>query len=239
MEKRAKWKNEADGNLGGCDCKICRNKGVVFSVKDGYIVSYECECMGKRRSILNIEKSGMKELIGRYTFENFIVKTVWQSDMKKKARNFLQDETGSWFSALGSVGAGKTHICTAICAEMLNSGRAVRYMLWRDESVRLKSAVGDEERYSEMIRPLKRTKVLYIDDLFKTRSGEEIRAADINLAFEILNYRYCNKDLVTIISSEKTMDDLIKIDEAIGSRIYERSKDFCVQLGGNKNFRMN
>lgn len=194
--------------------------------------------MERRRSIRQIEKSGMKTLLDRNTLEKFETKERWQTDMKQKALDFLRDDSDGWFAALGSVGAGKTHICTAICGELLNRGIGVRYMLWRDESTRIKAVANDAEEYDRLISPFKRARVLYIDDLFKTRRGEELRAADINLAFEILNYRYCDKKLVTVISSEKTMGELMKIDEAIGSRIYERCKNWCVELFGNKNRRV-
>ena len=44
-------------------------------------------------------------------------------------------------------------------------------------------------------------------------------------AFEILNYRYNNKKLITIISTEQSIDNIIEFDEALGSRIYEMTKD--------------
>jgi DNA replication protein DnaC len=134
--------------------------------------------------------------------------------------------------ACGSVGSGKTHLCTAICGALLDQGKFVRYMLWRDESVKLKAIVNDGE-YEAEIKPLKNCQVLYIDDLFKGGAT----AADIKLAFEILNSRY-NRRLTTIISCEKTPEELLAIDEALGSRIYERSKGNCVVIHGSKNWRL-
>lgn len=238
LEQKKNFENSAPGHLIGADCPICKNRGYVTEVRGNYLVSVECKCMERRRSIRQIEKSGMKNLLDRHTLENFETKERWQAGMKQKALDFLADNSGGWFAALGSVGGGKTHICTAICGELLNRGIGVRYMLWRDESTRIKAVANDAGEYDRLISPFKRAKVLYIDDLFKTRRGEEIRAADINLAFEILNYRYCDKKLVTVISSEKTMGELMKIDEAIGSRVYERCKNWCVELLGNKNRRV-
>jgi DNA replication protein DnaC len=82
--------------------------------------------------------------------------------------------------------------------------------------------------------------VLYIDDFFKTESGKLPTTAEINIAFEILNFRYNNPDLVTIISSEKGMSELLEIDEATGSRIFERSKDYSISIAKdkNKNYRL-
>lgn len=75
---------------------------------------------------------------------------------------------------------------------------------------------------------LKSVPVLYIDDLFK--GAERPTQGDLNIAFELLNHRYNNENLYTIISTEKLLDDLIRIDEAIGSRIAERSKGHRIQL---------
>ena len=62
--------------------------------------------------------------------------------------------------------------------------------------------------------------------------------ADINVAFEIINFRYSNPQSVTIISSELTEDELIDIDEAIGGRIYERSKAITIGRDRSRNYRI-
>ncbi|MCD7927335.1 MAG: ATP-binding protein, partial [Oscillospiraceae bacterium] len=149
---------------------------------------------------------------------------------------YLAHPTG-WVSALGSVCSGKTHICTAICGELLNAGVEVRYFRWADDSRRLKSLVREPEVYQRELEPYKRCKALYIDDVLKTKRGTEVTAADINLAFELIDYRYSDSRLITILSSEKQMDELLNIDEALGSRIYERTKGHLLKLTGNKNWR--
>ncbi len=114
----------------------------------------------------------------------------------------------------------------------------MQYVLWRDMSVRAKAVVTDDEEYNRITEPLKRVKVLYIDDLFKTKDGTPVSPADVNLAFEILNYRYNDTGKITIISTEKTMDQLLEIDEAVGSRIYERSKEHWLNFCGKQNWRL-
>ena len=74
--------------------------------------------------------------------------------------------------------------------------------------------------------------MLYIDDFFKGSVSD----ADINLAFELLNDRY-NSKRMTILSSERSVEDILELDEAIGSRIYERSKGFYARLPA-KNWRL-
>jgi len=115
-------------------------------------------------------------------------------------------------------------------------------MLWRDESVKLKATVNDAVQYEKMMQELKTVEVLYIDDFFKIGQMDggiqKPTAADISLAFEILNYRYNHADKVTIISSESTLEEIFAIDAAVGGRIGERSMGYAINLSGKeKNYR--
>ena len=47
-EERMALYNSREGNLTGYDCPICRNKGYIFFMKDGYEYTRECACMEKR-----------------------------------------------------------------------------------------------------------------------------------------------------------------------------------------------
>jgi DNA replication protein DnaC len=123
-------------------------------------------------------------------------------------------------------------------------------MMWVEEAQNLKANI-NEDVYFDKIHILKTVEVLYIDDFFKT--GEEFNpvlrrkvykdptAADIRLAFEIINYRYNNKRLITIISCERFIDELLAIDGGVASRIYERTKNgtgFEITRDLNRNYRM-
>lgn len=227
------------GNLTGYDCKKCKNKGVIYYEKDGYEYFRNCECMKVRRSIERIEKSGLKKALGKYTFENYKADEPFQKYIKTKASDFLSDFKDKWFYIGGQVGCGKTHICTAIVGELLNQGKSARYMQWRDDIVKIKANANTDD-YNRLIEPFKKVEVLYVDDLFKTEKGKTPTTADINIAFEIFNYRYINDNLITLISSEKTIDELIDIDEAVASRIYEMSRKYCICINPdkNKNYRL-
>lgn len=244
-ERECEVMNSIRGNLTGYDCPKCLNRGNIFFIDGDYIVSRDCECMKIRRSYWNIEKSGLKNLLGRYTFDNFDTEEQWQKAFKADAQKFVSDHTGKWFFAGGQVGAGKTHICTAIVGEFLKQGIESRYMLWRDEIVKLKACVNDDFEYGRMINPLKTVPVLYIDDFFKTANDDSGQKkpptqGDINVAFELLNDRYNNERLITIISSERTVDEIISCDEGVGSRIYQRTKEHCWVLTkpNAKNYRL-
>ena len=237
--------NATPGDLTGCDCPDCLNRGVIYRVKDGNVVAVECHCMPLRRSVWNIKKSGLAPLLKQYTFENFMDSEPWQKDFKAGARQYLSDHTGKWFYAGGQVGSGKTHICTAICGELLKQGKAVKYMLWRDEIVQIRASVNDPEEYRKLVDPLKTVPVLYVDDFYKTsdtEDGQKKRPSpgDMNAAFEILNDRYIHQNLITIISSERSIAELLDFDQSVGSRIYQRTKDYCFYFRPDKtkNYRL-
>ena len=84
------------------------------------------------------------------------------------------------------------------------------------------------------MRTLKEVKVLYIDDLFKTERGKSPTQSDIQITFEIINTRYNNKNTITLFSCEKLIQDLLEIDEAIGSRIYQMAKHYTIEIREDK-----
>lgn len=239
--KVQRW-NDEEGSMSGNDCRKCKNKGYIMFIDDaGYEVLKECECMPARKSIAIIRKSGLDKLLDEYTFEKYTTGQAWQKHIKAAAMRYLDDLHGNWFYVGGQVGSGKSHICTAIVKELMMRGNEALYMRWRDDSVVLKKSImADGSEYADDIGRFKNVKVLYIDDFFKSEKGKAPSAADINLAFEILNHRYINKDLVTIISTEMSINTLVDIDEAIGSRIYQRSQNYCIELSEDpgKNIRM-
>ena len=216
---RVKVMNEAEGSLQGYNCSVCHNKGIVYMRQGEEIVSKDCECMKTRESLDRIKKSGLSNLLDKYTFSAYRTDSDFQKLIKGKALTFLKNNA-KWFFIGGQIGCGKSHICTAIVGELLKQGRQARYMQWRDDVVKLKSHANGYE-YEFLIKPFKNAEVLYIDDLFKTRAGEFPTSADVNIAFEIINQRYINPDFITIISSERTISDMLKIDEAVASRICE------------------
>lgn len=236
-------RNEEDGY----DCGVCKNKGYIVKLAergDGTFTQaiVDCKCAEVRRSIMRMKRSGLKDIIRDYTFDKFKDTEPWQKTLKEAAMEYAKTPDG-WFFLGGQSGCGKSHLCTAICREFLLAGRSVQYMLWRDDITRIKAAVTDSEEYRGLVDKFKTVDILYIDDLFKTGkapdgSSLKITGADINVAFEIINYRYNNPALVTIISSELSEDDLLDIDEAIGGRIYERAKAFSIAKDRQKNYRI-
>jgi DNA replication protein DnaC len=119
-------------------------------------------------------------------------------------------------------------------------------MLWVNDIKDLKNTINDYEEHNKLLEKYRKADVLYIDDFFKNgkeRDGkvQPPSAADVQLAYDILNFRYFNPNLITIISSERTLNDIIDIDEATGGRIYERANngEYILNIKSDKkrNFR--
>lgn len=220
-------------------CELCGDTGYRFYIQNGYSTAEECECMNRIRFDRNMKKSGANR---EMTFENWHSDFEWQTDMGAKAVEFSDGGylSGQWFFAGGQVGCGKTHICTAILHELIKVNVGCKYMAWRDESVQLKAIVNQHDEYHHRIMELCKSPVLYIDDFWKTQQGTKPTQADVNLAFQILNFRYQDKKYCTIISSELTVKKIMEIDEAVGSRIFERSKAYRIEIekDENKNYRL-
>lgn len=232
-EDRAAALNAMPGFLTDGVCSICKDKGFTAEVADGRMIARECECVKRRRVAKRIRLSGLGPMLQAQTLDSYIADEDWQKTALRKARDFCDDSKG-WFVIVGKPGTGKTHLCTGICGAMIEDGRDVRYMLWREAAPRLKSLVNDRAQYDREMDELKRCDVLYIDDFWKGA----VTDADLNLTFELLNARYNDERKRTIISGEKSIEQIMGVDEAIGSRIYQRSAGYRIKTdGGNWRLR--
>lgn len=248
VESEVKLFNESKGQLTGYDCPECLNKGTIYVARDNgedSSVRYEtvarrCKCMNIRAEINRMKKSGLENLSKKYTFRNFKTETDYQIAIKKIAKSYVKDCDFKWFYIGGQPGCGKSHICTAIVSELIKAGKEARYMVWVEDASTLKSLTNDQS-YDTIIAPYLNVEVLYIDDFLKTRRGENVTNGDINLAFRIINHRY-NAGKITIISSEHSLETVIGFDEALGSRIAEKTGTYYsryIAPDPQKNYRYN
>lgn len=232
--------NNSIGNLQGYNCEICKNKGLNSFIKQDYIFYRNCDCINIRNNIERLKNCGLGNLLNIYTFNSYNTNFEWQKVIKQKALSFLNSKDNC-FCLLGQSGSGKSHICTALSKELLYKGYDLKYMVWVNDALKLKQIKMKDDVYAREMKKYKDAEVLYIDDFFK--GSETPTSADISIAFEIINYRYNKtraekKRLITIISSEKTIEDLIQIDEALAGRLKELAKDNLICITGKeKNYR--
>lgn len=223
----------------GVECDKCQNHEFYWVVRDGEKYYHACECKAKRDNLRRLRRSGLLDAVREKTFGAYQTPCEWQRRAKETVLRFVRDKDRRWMLLSGQPGSGKSHLCTAAAGKFISAGAETRYMRWVDESTALKALVTDDAEYSRRITPLKTCKVLYIDDFWKTQKGKEPTAADVKLAFDLLDYRYCNRGLITMISTERTIDDMLDIDGAVGSRIYEMTDGYRLEFAGeDKNWRL-
>lgn len=235
--------NRQIGKQRGFWCEQCNNRGFswYFEVIGGHIyrMTRRCECMKRRCNIDVAEQSGLGDLFNRYTFEKFDDTSEWQKQLKSKAMEYAEKRSG-WFFVGGQSGSGKSHLCVAIAAEFIRSGRKVKYMSWKEDCAKLKGGSTYMSDYEKQIKLFKEADVLYIDDFLYSKDSQSLSNADIGIGFEIINYRYGQKDKPTIISSEKSIKEILSLQQGLGSRIYQKSNGYCltIEADANKNYRL-
>lgn len=222
-QEKADYYNSLPGQLQNYNCSKCRNKGVYAFVKDGFMVTKGCDCIELRKHYWNIQKSGLKDVIDQHTFDNFEATEPWQELMLSKTQKFAENPLG-WIFLGGQSGCGKTHLCTAVCGKLLRNGKQVSYIKWVAIVKRLKALKFKEDLYENVLQELRSAEVLYIDDFLK----EEKPSMDI--AYEIIDARYIERDKITIITSEMHINDMMKLDEAVAGRIRQRSEGNILQI---------
>ena len=220
-----------NGACDQCTCDKCTG-GLIIDKERG--VARDCSCKVKAINRLRFKKTGLR---AKDTFDSYIPgwkskeDKPWQTAVKDAALSFVADKAARGFFAAGQSGAGKTHICTAIIQAIPTRG-SIRIFRWASDALRIKALVNDPDRYKDELQPYKDADILYIDDLFK----QDATDADIRLAFEIIDDR-CNRGRVTIISSERCIDEIKKMrdgnGEAIAGRIMELCGEYCLNLSGS------
>ena len=223
-------------------CDKCRDTGWILKpMEHAQPLAVMCECRKKNKVKEQWKACGINPEMINYKFSNFKVWNEVSQRMRDTAISYINDFDNikktrrNSFMLCGQVGCGKTHLSIAVAINMINSGKKVVYMPYRDVITKIKQNMLDDDYYSKSISKLQTCEVLLIDDLFKGKVTE----SDVNIMFEIINYRYLNY-LPIIISSEFSIDMLLNFDEGVGSRIFEMCRNYLVEIerDDKTNFRL-
>lgn len=216
-------------------CPKCRDQeGQFYRDDNGAEYWRDCECVIKKRIQRLMESSQITEEFQKKGFKNFnqegrpepVVKAFHCArDYAKKFKEIERDRQNS-IALLGRPGCGKTHLLMAVSNNLISMGIEVTYFPWTEGFNELKD---DFEKLNTRVKRLQETRVLFIDDLLK--GGDKPTNFELKQLFAIINYRYLENKPI-LISSERSIAEICKIDEAIGSRINEMCRDYKVTLTG-------
>ena len=228
---------EDDGT--GIHCARCKDKGWEAYIPEGEqrMVIRPCRCGKRRRVALRLRECGLLEAARRCTLESFEAKSPFQAAMKGLAEDFLRQPEPGWLALCGQSGAGKTHLCTAVFVRLVaDRDLDGDYMLWGPALRRIKTELWQGS--DSLLERYKQVELLYVDDLFKAEAAAPLKDQDLRLSFELLDYRYSRR-LPTILSTERTLGQLLALDEAIASRIRERCGKYILNIepGPGRNYR--
>lgn len=204
--------------------------------ENGALRFQRCKCQSIRDVMGDMDRSGIPpDALAACTWENWKTPENWQRRALAMAQDYVQQIAAgdpSWFIICGTPGCGKTTLCTTIFRAIVEGGKPGLYVSWREFARRAKAVGNDRDDFREETEPLKNTPLLYLDDFWKG----EIRPADVHLAFELINARYISKK-PTILSSENTLEAILRGDEAIGSRLFEMAGGYYMDCSRARNWR--
>lgn len=223
------------------ECQICKDTEMVLYTIDGIEYAKPCECQSRKRAKRLMAASGISEEDQSKGFCDF---RTFEEKSLEEARNtaimyyrmFLKNQGQRVNSIIlcGASGRGKTTLGLCICNNLIKNNIEVKYMPYRQEITALKQVVTDDFNYNNRINVYKNASVLFIDDFLKGKITE----SDINIMYEIINHRYLAR-LPIVLTTERTIGEMMEIDEATASRLVEMSKDYIVTFGVEiQNYRL-
>ena len=221
--------------------KCCDTGWILIPQENRQPLAIACECRKIEKLKNEWKYSGINIEQSKLTFSSFEIWNEASERIKDTAAAYCTDfdeirsKRRNSILLCGQVGSGKSHCSIAVALNFLKQRIKVVYMPYRDVITKIKQNMIDQEYYQKMISKYQTCEVLLIDDLFKGKITE----SDLNIIFEIINYRYLNF-LPIIVSSEFSIDRLLAFDEGVGSRIYEMAKDYVVEIEKDirNNFRL-
>nr|WP_309099209.1 ATP-binding protein [Fredinandcohnia onubensis] len=226
--------------------------GKVCSPEDSWewrdTYSKRCDCVVTRKLEKLMKSSQITEEFRKLGFQNFrregkpqIIVDAYECALEyfREFKTISGDRKNS-IALLGQPGAGKTHLLMAISNNLLNKYQIpVQYFPYVEGMDDLRD---DFDLLEQKLNRMKKVNVLFIDDLFKpvnvqTKMGplKKPQASEWELKqmYAVINYRYLNH-LPILVSCELTIDELVEVDEALGTRIFQMCEDFIVVLKGDR-----
>lgn len=219
------------------DCPKCEDRGYVFEIQDGYEVAVPCECLEKKQSVEKLALSNLTDVFKQKTIKTFTTNTEWQIEAKMKVLEYVNNfkETNASLILTGNPGGGKTHLGVGAMLELINNNVGCVYKEYISMLTNLKQVSMNEEEFIRELEKYINPRVLFLDDFLKGQPTE----ADRKYIYKVINTRYL-KGKPMIISTEKSIKEILMFDEAVGSRIVEMCQNNIITFprGIENNYRL-
>lgn len=224
-------------------CLKCKDFGRYHPLANGvpdYSKTVVCECqreiLKRENQIRYMKYCELPAATEDRTFETF--KCDKEGRLKEALHSAHQIVWGQlrWLTLISDVDRGKTHLAIAICRQWLADGQSAKYAfvpLLLDE---LRDGFNNkgENSYEFRFNFYLHVGLLVLDDL-----GAEAKTAwSLEKLETIIDYRYIN-DMATVITSNKTLDELNEISPRIRSRILRANMSKVVNISAPEYITLN
>lgn len=235
------------------ECKKCNDVGsYIVKMKRGYFIGeveqeeeiyQECECRKQKKINRLVASSAITDEFQKMGFGNYQTdcKDVVVKKMKDTAFQYydsfhdIKGTRQNSIALIGQPGVGKTHLLMAV-ANNLITRKMIPVMYFPYVDVIKEMQANQLAKEHVITERAKNVAVLFIDDLFKPSGDRPPSSWQQEKMYEIINHRYLNYKPM-LISSELGFGELVTINEALGSRIFEMCEGYAVHA--KKDFRLN
>lgn len=165
------------------------------------------------------EQAGLPFRNRKATLDSIIIETPAQVEIHRIAQSFVQSggQTPSGLILIGQIGAGKTHLSSAIGNEFLRTGRSVSYLTVVGFIRHLRSTWHSKSESEEQVfNKIVKTDLLILDEI-----GVQVgSSSELAMVTSLLDGRYAARK-PTILIGNLTIQELTAV---LGERILDRFK---------------
>lgn len=227
--------------VSGDACALCKGAGYLRAnvpyghPNFGKALPCECKIVERKKQLQHelVVTSGLLSLstFEYATFETFDPTRTGTMDAYNKALHFADNPDG-WLVLVGPYGCGKTHLAVSIAKKRIEAGDTVLVQTVPDLLDHLRAAFSPQsgQEYSETFDQMRKVDLLVLDDY---GAQSDTRWATEKL-YQLLNYRYNDKKLATVITS----NGLEGTDPRLYSRMHDRNLVTLVDMQHASDYRL-